>query len=245
MLLKILKLAGLDIPAKIEAAKASLELRVEQATDHVRQVAQEAAVVAALAAIAAVTGGMAAGVGLIALYRWTADGYGVYAGLAVVGAILVAVTVILAAVATIKARSLAPRGARLPHYAGDATVVTSDPGVIAGASAADVAVTEPYSSAAQPWAPPAAATFAVRPASANDLAEPLAFFLSKVVKYPRIGNPMIDELIGNLRTTAYGTTNEAIDGAANVIRHGNRANLIVVLTGAAFVGWLLSHHSRQ
>lgn len=245
MLLKILKLAGLDIPAKIEAAKASLELRVEQATAHVRQVAQEAAVIAALAAIAAITAAMATGVGLIALYRWTADAYGVYAGLAVVGAILVAVTVIFATVATVKARSLAPRGARLPKYAGDVAVVTSDPGVIAEASAADAAATEPYS-AAQSWTPPAAATFAVRPvSSASDLAEPLAFFLSKFVKYPRIGNPMVDELVGNLRTTAYGTTNEAIDGAANVIRHGNRANLIVVLTGAAFVGWLLSHHSRQ
>ena len=40
MLFNILKLFGLDIPAKIEAVKASLELRVEQATDHVKQVAQ-------------------------------------------------------------------------------------------------------------------------------------------------------------------------------------------------------------
>ena len=96
MLFKILKLFGLDIPAKIEAVKVSLELRVEQATDHVRQLAQEAAVIAALSAIAAVAAAMATGVGLIALYRWTADAYGVYAGLGAVGAILVAVTVIFA-----------------------------------------------------------------------------------------------------------------------------------------------------
>jgi hypothetical protein len=37
---------------------------------------------------------------------------------------------------------------------------------------------------------------------------------------------------------------EAIGRAANVIRHDDRANLVVVLTGAALIGWLLSHHSR-
>jgi len=52
MLFKILKLFGLDVPARIEAVKASLERRVEQATDHVKQVAQEAVVIAALSAVA-------------------------------------------------------------------------------------------------------------------------------------------------------------------------------------------------
>jgi hypothetical protein len=44
ILFKILKLFGLDV----EAVKASLELRVEQAIDHVKQVAGKAAVIAAL-----------------------------------------------------------------------------------------------------------------------------------------------------------------------------------------------------
>ena len=80
MLFKILKLFGLDVPAKIGAVKASLELRLDQATDHVKEVAQEAAVIASLSAIAAITSAMTVAVGLIALYRWTADAYGVYAG---------------------------------------------------------------------------------------------------------------------------------------------------------------------
>jgi hypothetical protein len=63
MLLKVLKLLGLDIPAKIEEVRADLELRVEQATDHVKQVAQEAAVIAAFSAVASVTAAMAIGVG--------------------------------------------------------------------------------------------------------------------------------------------------------------------------------------
>ena len=93
---------GLDVPVKIEAAKASLERRVEEAADHVKQVAVGAAVIAALSAIATITAAMAVGVGLIALYRWTADAYGAYAALGVVGVILVVATVILATAAAIK-----------------------------------------------------------------------------------------------------------------------------------------------
>jgi DNA-binding MurR/RpiR family transcriptional regulator len=65
------------------------------------------------------------------------------------------------------------------------------------------------------------------------------------VKFPTIGNPVIDELIDKLRVTARGSTDEAIDRAADVIRHGNRTNLVVVLTGTAFLAWLLTHNSRQ
>ena len=82
-------------------------------------------------------------------------------------------------------------------------------------------------------------------AAASDLVEPLALLLSKIVKYPSLGNPIVDELLNSLRGTARGTADEAVNSAANMIRHGDRTNLVVVLTGAAFVGWLLSHHSRQ
>jgi len=82
-------------------------------------------------------------------------------------------------------------------------------------------------------------------AAASDLVEPLALLLSKIVKYPSLGNPIVDELINSLRSTARGTADEAVNSAANMIRHGDRTNLVVVLTGAAFVGWLLSRHSRQ
>jgi hypothetical protein len=90
---------------------------------------------------------------------------------------------------------------------------------------------------------PTTAAFPV--ASASDLVEPLGFLLSKVVKFPTIGNPVIDELIGKLRVTAHGSTDEAIDRAADVIRHGNRTNLVFVLTGTAFLAWLLTHNSQQ
>jgi hypothetical protein len=257
MLLQILKLVGLDVPAKIEAVKASLERRVEQATDHVKQVAREAAVIAALSAVAIVTAVMAVGVGLIALYFWTANAYGMYAGLGVVGAILVVVTVALAAAAAVKARSLSSNGITPQRDTAGTAVTASDPALIENAAAAEAAATQlrsdviaPASDAVAPASsvPPASAA-AARPAapmsSARDLVEPLAYLLPKVVKFPTIGNPAVDELIGNLAATARGTADEAVNRAANVIRQGNRANLVVVLTGAAMVGWMLARHSRR
>ena len=73
----------------------------------------------------------------------------------------------------------------------------------------------------------------------------MAFFLSKVVKYPRAGNPIVDELIGNLRDTADGTADEAIARAADVIRKGDRFHLVIVLSGAAIIGWLLARQSQR
>jgi hypothetical protein len=249
MLFKILKLFGLDVPARIEAVKASLERRIELATDHVKQVAQEAAVIAALSVIAFVTAGMAVIVGLIALYFWVSNAYGMYAGLGVVGAILLVVTVALAVAAAVKARSLSSNGITPQRTTAGTAVAASDPALIENAAAAEAAATEVRSDAPSSDAIAPASAAAARPAapisSARDLMEPLAYLLPKVVKFPTLGNPAVDELIGNLAATARGTADEAVNRAANVIRQGNRANLVVVLTGAAMVGWMLARHSRR
>ena len=73
----------------------------------------------------------------------------------------------------------------------------------------------------------------------------MAFFLAKVMKFPRAENRIVDELVGNLRETARGTADEAIARAADVIRKGDRIHLVVVLSGAAFIGWLLAHQSQR
>jgi hypothetical protein len=237
MLFNILKLFGLDVPAQIAAAKASLEQRVEHATEHVKQAAQEVAVIAALSALASLAAATAAGVGLVALYMWIADAYGPFAGLGAVGTILVMVTAILAAAAATKAKSLSTNRMKLPTSAAAAT------------SSAGLSMNESVSARDEPlagvtsWEPPIAVA-TPSTTSARDLIGPLAL-MSRFVKYPSVGNPLVDELLGSLRTTAHGATEEAIDHAADVIRHGDRANLIVVLTGAACLGWLLSHHSRR
>jgi len=242
MLFKILKLFGLDVPAKFEAAKASLELRIEEATDHVKQVAQDAAVVAALSAVAAAAAALAIGVGLIALFIWIANVYGVFGGLAAVGGLLVLAAVIFAIIASAKARSLSS-APRLARY----TSVTSmiDDTASAASPMASSATAMPTPSPRAPVRAPMSVPAVASTTSASDLIEPLGFILSRYLRFPTIGNPVVDELIGNLASTARGSADEAIERAAAVVRDGNRANLFIVLTGAAFAGWLLTHHSRQ
>jgi hypothetical protein len=226
MLFKILKLLGLDVPARIEAAKASLELRAEHVADRIKNVARETAVIAALSALAVAALAMAGGVGLIVLYRWTADAYGDYAGLGVVGGVLVAAAAVLALVIAFKARSFGARDA-------------ADDAVLERA-AARATVAAPLSPD-YPSAPPIAPTYPA--ASASDLMEPLAFLLSRSVRFPRFDSPVVDEFVGRLRKTAEGSADEVIDRAANVIRYGNRANLAFVLGGTAMLGWLLARNS--
>jgi hypothetical protein len=233
MLIQILKLFGLDIPAKVAEIKTGIERRVELATHHVSEIAREAAVVAAFSALASLTGAMAIGVGLIALFLWVADAYGVYSGLGVVGGILALVTLVFLAFTIVKGKSLASSTHRLPPY----EVATPD-------RADSELAAENAIAPMQPLTAPAA----IAPApttSAADLVEPLAFFLSKVARYPTIGHPVLDSLVGNLRVTAEGSADEALDRAANVIRNGDRANLVIVLSGAALVGWLLGRQARQ
>jgi hypothetical protein len=78
---------------------------------------------------------MAIGVGLIALYRWTTDAYGPYAGLGIVGVILVVATITLATAAAIKGKSLMPNGIKLLRYGAGSVGATADAGV--SMSAAD------------------------------------------------------------------------------------------------------------
>jgi hypothetical protein len=231
MLFKILKLLGLDVPAQVEHAKAALEQRVERATDRIKEVAQQGATIAILSALALAAAGMAAGMGLIAVYRWTADNYGDYAGLGVVGGILVIAAAILGVVAAAKARSMTP------ERTVDAPVALPPP--VEPAFAGGFGRSPEPRARDYAWASPNASA-----ASANDLVEPLAFALSRVVRFPTIGNPTLDELVGRLRTTAQDSTEEAIDRAADVIRHGSRFNLIFVLAGTTLLSWLVTHNSR-
>ena len=109
MLFKLLKLFGLDVPAKVAAAKLVIEQRAEEVAQYVGQTVQTSAVIAALSAFAGVLGAMAVGVGLYALYLVDADAYGVYAGLGVVGGVLVAAVLILLLVVWAKGQSLSRR----------------------------------------------------------------------------------------------------------------------------------------
>jgi hypothetical protein len=224
MLFKILKLFGLDVPARVAVAKSVIEQRAEEVAQYAGHTVQTAAVIAALSALAGVLGAMAVGVGLYALYRLDADSYGVYAGLGVVGGVLVAAALILFLIARAKGQSLSRR--RIFNPLGPFPTAASSPALgVAPAGPAPV-----FSH------PPGEA----RPEPDRDLLEPLAFLLGKYIKFPALGNPVLDQLVGNLRATARGTTDEAVERAANLLRHGDRKQILVLLGGAVFVGWLLA-----
>ena len=132
MLFKLLKLFGLDVPAKVAAAKLVIEQRAEEVAQYVGQTVQTSAVIAALSALAGVLGAMAVGVGLYALYLVDADAYGVYAGLGVVGGVLVAAVLILLLVVWAKGQSLSRRRIFKP-LSPSATAASSSASVVAAA----------------------------------------------------------------------------------------------------------------
>jgi hypothetical protein len=227
MLFKILKLFGLDVSAKMAAAKSEIEQRVEDVADYAKQATQTAAVIAALSAAAGVFVAMAVAVGLFALYREVAESYGVNAGLGVVAAVLVAATLILLLIARTKGNALS----KLRIFAPSSPLATSADSALAAPPAPIQA------------RPPA--EYAVPDNSADDLIEPLSFLLAKYVKFPALGHPVLDELVGNLRTSARGTADEAVERAANLVRYGDRTQLLIILGGATFVGWLLARHPAK
>jgi len=224
MLFKLLKLFGLDVPAKVAAAKSVIEQRAEEVAQYAGQTVQTAAVIAALSALAGVLGAMAVGVGLYALYRVDADSYGVYAGLGVVGGVLVAAALILFLIAHAKGQSLSKRRIFKPL----------SPFPTAASSSA------PVVAAARPAPDDSHAPGEARPEPARDLLEPLALLLPKYIKYPALGHPVLDELVENLGVAARGTADEAVERAANLVRYGDRKQLLALLSGAVFVGWLLA-----
>jgi hypothetical protein len=111
MLFKILKLFGLDVPAKMAAAKSAIEQRAEEVAAYAKQAMQTAAVIAALSAFAGILGAMAmaVGVGIFALYRVVAESYGVNAGLGVVAGVLIAAAMVFFLIARTKGAALSQR----------------------------------------------------------------------------------------------------------------------------------------
>jgi hypothetical protein len=106
MLVKVLNLFGLDVPAKIAAARTEFEHRVADAADYAKRATLTAALMAAFSAAVAFLFIIAAGVGLFALYRVIAEYYGVYVGLGAVAGLLIAAASVLLLAARTRAQSL-------------------------------------------------------------------------------------------------------------------------------------------
>ncbi len=222
MLFKILKLFGLDVRAEIAAVKDQIEHRVDELAKRASRAAVTSAVIVALSTFAGLFCTMAMGVGLIALYRAAAAAYGVDVALAIIAAVLVAGALILLGVAWLMARSLS-------HARASGT---------AEALAKSAAASSAFASAAS--APQAQAMASLPPGSAGDLMGPLTLLLALFAKDPKLGHPVLDEFAGNLRTSAGGQPEDAVEQALNLVRHGDRTQLLTILGAAALAGWLLA-----
>jgi membrane protein implicated in regulation of membrane protease activity len=230
MVFKILKLFGLDVRAEVAAVKNQIDQRVEDIAERAKHVALSTALIIALSTFAGLFLTMAIGVGLIALYQTEAATYGVNLALGIVATVLVVATLILIIAAWLLGRSLSNKpSSEIPDRAHELQDDVTPPIVVPAAPPLQVSVPAPFESETVD--------------SAGDSLEPLAFLLAKYVKFPVLGHPVLDEVVGNLRVTSQGTAEEAVERAANLVRYGDRAQLYILLGGAAVAGWLLARQS--
>jgi hypothetical protein len=220
MFFRLLKLAGIDISAKLAELKADLAAWAEYKSDVAAHKARTLGLVAGLFLFAALLALLVLIVALVALYKWGELRHGVFVGLALdAGALIVLGAACVIAALTINKRSGTvpppPRLARGP--AGPAAVATPAP----------IAATE-------------ASAFGTRAtARAEDLIEPLFVLLGRYARWPRTGHPAIDDLLQKVGSRSEAATNEAVTSAASLVRDGDRATMLSILAAAAFFGWLI------
>jgi uncharacterized membrane protein YqjE len=230
MLFKILKLLGIDLPARMAEVRVDMEERFDLAKDSVEQAAQTAAVLALLFFLAGMAVLSAFGVGLIALYSWVSSNYGQFYGFAAIGAILLLIAIVLFASAISKVKSW--------------------PGESAGRIAAKKlelaqARTERVAAATEALEGPAPPPQSSGAPAASELIEPLVSALSRTIKLPAMGNPAMDEIIARLQSSARGVADETVEGLVRAVQYGDRPQLFAALGGAIFVGWFLGRHGQR
>ena len=232
LLLNLLKAFGLDIPARVAELKARIEQRVEDAADQAVHVVQDIAVTVALVCCAAITALAAIAVGLVALARWVADLYGPFAGLAAVGGILLLVTVILAVVAVRRPRSArrevlqsaAKRSATYADAARRLHAAQAEPAQAGG-------LTSPAASTPQGGAG----------SSMGDFGKLIGFLLPLLTSAaPASGGGLMGTLSAAWRSGAHRAAGETLEGAAKMVREGDRTNLLAAVGAAVLFGWLVS-----
>ena len=237
LLLNLLKAFGLDIPARVAELKARIEQRVEDAADQAVHVVQDIAVTVALVCCAAITALAAIAVGLVALARWVADLYGPFAGLAAVGGILLLVTVILAVVAVRRPRSArrVKSPAEVLQSAAKRSATYADAARRLHAAQAEPAQAGGLTSAAASTPQGGAGS------SMGDFGKLIGFLLPLLTSAaPASGGGLMGTLSAAWRSGAHRAAGETLEGAAKMVREGDRTNLLAAVGAAVLFGWLVS-----
>jgi hypothetical protein len=235
MLSRILKLFGIDIPARMAEVRIDLEERFDLAKDSVQQAAQTAAMLAMLFFLASLAALAAFAVGLIALYSWVSSNYGEFYGFAAIGGVLLLIAIVTFATAISKVNSWRDENARYVPAKSRDLAQTHSQRVAAAAEALEAPKITPLP------APPQASGAT----AASDLVESLVWALSSTIKLPTMGNPVLEELFARLRSSAAGVADESVEALVRAVRHGGRPQLFAALGGAMFVGWFLARHSQR
>jgi hypothetical protein len=227
MFFKLLKLAGLDVNAKIAELKAELAFKAEQASEHFTHKARSVATVAGLLWCA----GIMALLGLAALYKWGEIHYGVFTGFSLVAAVLIALTAILVLAAVSIARQLAaaPSVWRIVRDTSPPTQTTQQ-------------VIENELRTAQGFVPPPAKSPTAKP---EDVVEPLIVLLGQYLRPPETGYQTLDDLLRQIGSRAQGTTEEAVARGSELVRNGNRTTMLSVLGAATLFGFLLARGAQH
>ena len=237
LLLNLLKAFGLDIPARVAELKARIEQRVEDAADQAVHVVQDIAVTVALVCCAAITALAAIAVGLVALARWVADLYGPFAGLAAVGGLLLLVTVIFAVVAVRRPRSArrVKSPAEVLQSAAKRSATYADAARRLHAAQAEPAQAGGLTSAAASTPQGGAGS------SMGDFGKLIGFLLPLLISAaPASGGGLMGTLSAAWRSGAHRAAGETLEGAAKMVREGDRTNLLAAVGAAVLFGWLVS-----
>jgi hypothetical protein len=224
MLFKLLKLAGLDISAKIAELKADVAFKAEQASEQVTRKARAVGIIAGLLWCAGIFALLAFIVGLFALYKWGEVHYGVFTGLTFAGGLLVALTIILVLAALLVAR----QSAAMPSIW--RIVREPTPHMAPQVTGSELRRT------GEGYVPPSYESVAAKP---EDLVEPLIVLLGQYFRAPETGYQAVDDLLRQIGSRAQGTAEEAAARGSDLVRNGSRATMMSVLTAAALFGFLL------
>jgi CDP-diglyceride synthetase len=95
MLFRLLKLAGIDVNAKIAELKADLSVKIGQTSEELTRKARIIGLAAGLFLSAALLALMVLVVALIAIYKWGELNYGAFVGLALVAGVLIVLAIVL------------------------------------------------------------------------------------------------------------------------------------------------------
>jgi hypothetical protein len=232
MLIKFLRLLGIDLPARMAEVRVEVEERFDLAKDSLEQAATKTAFLALLFFLAGLAALSAFATGLMALYSWVASNYGEIYGFSAVGGVLLFISTGLFAIAISRTKSWpGERASRVLKKKLELAQVRAE-----RIAAATVALEGPSSSSPSQSSGTTAA---------NDLIEPLAWALSSTLKLPSMGNPAMKELFTQLQSSAHGVADETVDSLVRTVRNGDRPQLLAALGGAMFVGWFLARHSEH